>query len=57
MALKTYQVPEGDTRRTILPKWPGLAFKIETDEGKVMLGSPNGIAAGYFRKSGFYSFL
>ncbi|KAF1928401.1 uncharacterized protein M421DRAFT_92650 [Didymella exigua CBS 183.55] len=48
VALKTYQVPEGDIRRTRLPKWPGLVFDIETEEGKVMLGSPNGIAAGYF---------
>lgn len=51
MALKTYQVPDGDTRPTRLPKWPGLVFDIETNEGKAMLGSPNGIAAGYFRKS------
>lgn len=50
VALKTYQVPEGDSRHTRLPKWPGLIFNIETEEGKVMLGSPNGIAAGYFRK-------
>jgi hypothetical protein len=50
MALKTYRVPDGDVRRTRLPKWPGLVFDIETDEGKAMLGSPNGMAAGYFRK-------
>lgn len=50
MALKTYKVPEGDVGRTRLPKWPGLVFDIETDEGAAMLGSPNGIAAGYFRK-------
>ena len=50
MALKTYKVPDGDVRRTRLPKWAGLVFNITTDEGAAMLGSPNGIAAGYFRK-------
>ena len=48
MALETYQVPEGQQRYTLLPKWPGLVFEIETEEGKAMLGSPNGVAAGYF---------
>lgn len=51
MALNTYKVPDGDVRRPRLPKWPGLVFDIKTDEGTAMLGSPNGIAAGYFRKS------
>ncbi|KAF3045874.1 hypothetical protein E8E12_002891 [Didymella heteroderae] len=48
MALKTYRVPDGDVRRSRLPRWPGLVFDVEADEGKAMLGSPNGIAAGYF---------
>ncbi|KAJ4347557.1 Mitochondrial import inner membrane translocase subunit tim8 [Ascochyta clinopodiicola] len=48
LALKTYRVPEGQQRYNFLPKWPGLTFSIETEEGKAMLGSPNGIAAGYF---------
>jgi hypothetical protein len=48
MALKTYQVPEGQQRYTFLPNWPGLVFDIETEECKAMLGSPNGVAAGYF---------
>lgn len=50
LALKSYEVPTGQQRYTILPKWPGLEFDIETPEGKAMLGSPNGLAAGYFRK-------
>ncbi|KAJ8115284.1 hypothetical protein OPT61_g3034 [Boeremia exigua] len=28
--------------------WPGALFKTDTDEGKVLLGSPNGRAFGYF---------
>ncbi|KAJ4311116.1 Mitochondrial import inner membrane translocase subunit tim8 [Neodidymelliopsis sp. IMI 364377] len=48
IALKTYKVPEGQSRYKYLPKWPGLVFYIETDEGKAMFGSPNGLAAGYF---------
>ncbi|XPT03569.1 Mitochondrial import inner membrane translocase subunit tim8 [Ascochyta lentis] len=48
LALKTYKVPEGQQRENRLPRWPGLVFGIETEEGKAMLGSPNGIAAGYF---------
>ena len=48
MALKTYHVPEGQQRYTLVPRWPGLVFDIETEEGKAMLGSPNGVAAGYF---------
>jgi hypothetical protein len=48
MALKTYQVPEGQQRYTFLPNWPGLVFNIETEECKAMLESPNGVAAGYF---------
>lgn len=51
MALKTYQVPQGQQRYTILPKWPGLEFDIDEPEGKALLGSPNGMAAGYFRRS------
>lgn len=51
MALKSYKVPEGQERHKFLPRWPGIEFSIETPEGKAMLGSPNGIAAGYFRKS------
>ena len=51
MALKTYKGPDGDIRRTLLPKLPGLVLDVTTDEGAAMLGSPNGIAAGYFRKS------
>jgi hypothetical protein len=38
IALKTYKVPEGQQRYTYLPKWPGLVFDIETDEGKAMFG-------------------
>lgn len=37
-ALKTYKVPEGQQRYNSLPRWPGLVFAIETDEGKAMLG-------------------
>jgi hypothetical protein len=51
MALRTYKVPDGDVRRTVLNRWPGLVLDITTDEGAAILGSPNGIAAGYFRKS------
>jgi hypothetical protein len=25
-----------------LPRWPGLTFTMETDEGKALLGTPNG---------------
>ncbi|KAF9692231.1 hypothetical protein EKO04_009605 [Ascochyta lentis] len=28
--------------------WPGTTFSTDTDEGKVLLGSPNGRAHGYF---------
>ncbi|KZM28677.1 uncharacterized protein EKO05_0009934 [Ascochyta rabiei] len=48
LALKTYRVPDGQQRERYLPKWPGLVFDMETDEGKAMLGSPNGVAVGYF---------
>lgn len=37
-ALATYKVPDGQQRYTRLPKWPGLVFDIETEEGKAMLG-------------------
>ena len=47
-ALKTYEVPEGKDRLDTLPAWPGLTFDIDTDQGKALLGSPNGIAAAYF---------
>ncbi|KAJ8106913.1 hypothetical protein OPT61_g9226 [Boeremia exigua] len=49
LALKRYEVPDGQQRYKFLPKWPGLELDIETPEGKAMLGSPNGVAAGYFR--------
>ncbi|KAH7355563.1 hypothetical protein BKA66DRAFT_475395 [Pyrenochaeta sp. MPI-SDFR-AT-0127] len=29
-------------------KWPGITFPIESDAAQVLLGSPNGQAAGYF---------
>lgn len=36
------------TRFTVLPKWPGLDFYTADKTGKALLGSPNGLAAGYF---------
>ncbi|KAF3009504.1 hypothetical protein E8E13_003824 [Curvularia kusanoi] len=47
LALQSYEVPEGQ-RYTYIPAWPGIEFDMETPEGKSMLGSPNGLAAGYF---------
>ncbi|KAL1601929.1 Mitochondrial import inner membrane translocase subunit tim8 [Nothophoma quercina] len=47
-ALKTYKVAAGQSRVSSLPRWPGLTFDLESAEGKAMLGSPNGIAVGYF---------
>ncbi|KAF2675742.1 hypothetical protein K458DRAFT_492907 [Lentithecium fluviatile CBS 122367] len=29
-------------------RWPGEEFSMDTDEGKALLGSPNGWSAGYF---------
>lgn len=37
-ALSSYKVPEGGQRYKFVPKWPGLVFGIESDEGKAMLG-------------------
>lgn len=47
-ALQVYQPPEGQQRVAELPQWPGLTFDVESEAGQAMLGSPNGIAAGYF---------
>lgn len=50
-ALKTFPMPPG-TPETSRPKgvdkWPGITFPIEYDAAHVLLGSPNGLAAGYF---------
>ena len=37
-ALLSYQVPDGGERYEFVPKWPGLVFSIDSDEGKAMLG-------------------
>ena len=47
-ASKASKITAGQSRVGRLPKWPGLVFDIGTEECKGMLGSPNGIAAGYF---------
>ncbi|KAH6639025.1 hypothetical protein C7974DRAFT_387722 [Boeremia exigua] len=48
MALQRYEVPEGQERLKRIPKWPGLELGIETPGALAMLGSPNGLAVGYF---------
>lgn len=37
-ALLSYKVSDGEERYKYVPKWPGLVFDIETEEGKAMLG-------------------
>jgi hypothetical protein len=48
---KAMEVHVGDdgshTGLTVLPKWPGLDY-VADEAGKALLGSPNGLAAGYF---------
>ncbi|KAJ4993437.1 hypothetical protein SVAN01_00985 [Stagonosporopsis vannaccii] len=48
MAMKSYKVPDGEQRHVFVPRWPGIEFFIDTAEGQAMLGSPNGLSAGYF---------
>lgn len=50
LAMQTYHVPPGQERHEDIPTWPGVDFYISSEEGKATLGSPNGLAAGHFRK-------
>lgn len=50
MALDTLNVPPGEEPYDDIPEWPGLEFPIHSEEAKVILGSPNGLVAGHFRK-------
>lgn len=34
---------EGSTEEEDEPEWPGLSFGMDSDEGKALLGTPNGI--------------
>lgn len=51
MAMKSYDLPEDEYSQVFVPRWPGIEFSIDTPEGQAMLGSPNGLSAGYFRES------
>lgn len=37
-----------DNKQGALETWPGMEFNMETDEGKAILGSPNGYGIPYF---------
>jgi hypothetical protein len=50
LAMQTYEVPPGQERHEDIPTWPGVDFYMWSEEGKATLASPNGLAAGYFRK-------
>ncbi|KAH6639024.1 hypothetical protein C7974DRAFT_448848 [Boeremia exigua] len=47
-ALKTYVLAPGEIRLGYVPFYPGVTFDMNSEEGAAMLGSPNGIAVGYF---------
>ncbi|KAJ4993438.1 hypothetical protein SVAN01_00986 [Stagonosporopsis vannaccii] len=47
-ALRTYNLEPGQTRLIRVPQWPGVTFSMDSEQGVAMLGSPNGIAVGYF---------
>ncbi|KAH7079665.1 hypothetical protein FB567DRAFT_607027 [Paraphoma chrysanthemicola] len=48
-ALKEWVPPKGQQKVTEVPPWPGVTFNLHGDnEGLALLGSPNGLAAGFF---------
>ncbi|KAH7071431.1 hypothetical protein BKA63DRAFT_605467 [Paraphoma chrysanthemicola] len=48
-ALKGWVPPKGHKKVTEVPPWPGVTFNLNGDnEGMALLGSPNGLAAGFF---------
>ncbi|KAF2125169.1 hypothetical protein P153DRAFT_300869 [Dothidotthia symphoricarpi CBS 119687] len=47
-ALRTYPLAPGESRPLEVEKWPGTTFPVRFDAALALLGSPNGVAAGYF---------
>ncbi|KAF2833145.1 hypothetical protein CC86DRAFT_461581 [Ophiobolus disseminans] len=47
-AFRTYAFPPGKARPSGLERWSGTTFEMQYDAAQVLLGSPNGQAAGYF---------
>jgi len=37
-ALRSYELKDGVVRATKVPRWPGLTFSTDTEEGTAMLG-------------------
>ncbi|KAF9693177.1 hypothetical protein EKO04_008813 [Ascochyta lentis] len=46
--LRTYPLSPGEERPNGVLKWPGTTFQMRYDAAQVLLGSPNGLAVGYF---------
>ncbi|EDU42564.1 conserved hypothetical protein [Pyrenophora tritici-repentis Pt-1C-BFP] len=48
VAMKTYLPPPGQQRANGFQVWPGTDFEMHTIEAQAILGTPNGIGAGFF---------
>ncbi|KAF1361444.1 hypothetical protein EJ07DRAFT_164491 [Lizonia empirigonia] len=46
-ALRTYPLSPGEQRPNGVQKWPGTVFPMRYDAAQALLGSPNGLAAGF----------